>query len=116
MILGVTGSRTWAFKELLWKHLDALHEKYGVTLLVHGGALGADFMAKHWAHERGIDTQAFYPNWERGRKAGPERNVQIVSAADKVIAFRWIGKSPGTDHCAAYANRVGKLLYIVRPE
>ena len=91
MRIGVVGSRSFDNYDLMQKTLADL----GPTVIVSGGAGGADKMAARYAQENGLDLIEFKPNWKLGRHAGLLRNTQIVEASDFVLAF-WDGKSTGT--------------------
>lgn len=59
-------------------------------VVIHGGAKGADRMAKDWALEKGCDLVPFPAEWEKyGRKAGPIRNQRMLDEGkpDIVLAF-----------------------------
>ena len=90
MKLAIVGSRSLTVDNM---------EKYlpkGVTEIISGGAKGIDSCAKAYALEKGIKYTEFLPDYSRfGRSAPLKRNVQIIEAADAVIAF-WDGKSRGT--------------------
>jgi hypothetical protein len=59
-----------------------------VTTVVHGGAKGADALAGRWADAREVNTEVFYADWARGKRAGPERNQRMLdSKPDLVVAF-----------------------------
>lgn len=98
MKLAVVGSRGFNNYGLLKHKLDVIHEKRGITLIVSGGAKGADSFAEQWAKENSVPTKIFYPEWDKhGKKAGYIRNVEIVQNSDALIAF-WDGVSKGTEH------------------
>jgi hypothetical protein len=62
----------------------------GPTLLLHGGASGADHFASNWADFEGVKSQVFPADWaEHGRAAGPIRNQRMLDEGkpDLVIAF-----------------------------
>lgn len=114
IVLGVTGSRHWKDRDLLFAWLDRFLEEQGpVRLVVHGGAEGADRMADEWAKSRGISTRAILPDYSRypGGVAPLKRNSEIVETANKVVAFRAQGKSGGTDDCCAKARTAGKMYW-----
>lgn len=75
-------------------HLDALHDAHGFSILIHGGATGADKLAGRWADEASdpIVGVVIYPaQWaRRGRMAGPVRNIFMLrdSRPDLVVAFK----------------------------
>jgi len=58
------------------------------TIVVHGGASGADLLAGLYWNEWGT-TEVFHADWEKhGKAAGPLRNQEMLDAgADLVIAF-----------------------------
>jgi hypothetical protein len=68
----------------------------GVSVLIEGGAPGADSLANAWAKKRGVPFRTFPAKWLLyGRKrAGPIRNQQMLDEGvpDCVVAFPgWIG-------------------------
>ena len=80
----VCGGRDYAKADYVSRVLDGL----SVTTLVHGGARGADILAGHWALRHGVNTEVFYADWARGKRAGPERNQRMLdSKPDLVVAF-----------------------------
>jgi len=61
-----------------------------ITVLIHGGANGADRLADQWARGHGINVQVFPAEWTRlGKAAGPIRNEQMLveGKPDAVAAF-----------------------------
>lgn len=94
MKLAVIGSRDFNDYNLLKSELD----KIFITMIISGGAAGADDFSQRYAKENGLPILIFYPNWNKeGKSAGYKRNVKIIKACDEVIAF-WDGKSKGTQH------------------
>ncbi len=79
------------------------------TIIVSGGATGADFWAEQAAKIYRLPKPIiFYPEWKKyGYGAGKIRNVQIVKEADLVIAF-WNGVSKGTEHSIETARYLNK--------
>lgn len=90
MIVLVTGSRTMRDPDFLNSILDFFNNTQGISLLIEGGATGADKFAGEWAESRGI-TYAVYPAlWRaQGLSAGPQRNQAMLKFGqpDKVLAF-----------------------------
>jgi hypothetical protein len=77
--------------------LDHLHRKTPVTLLIHGGATGADVLARSWAMRRGVPTDTYPAAWQHhGLAAGHIRNGWMLREGqpDLVVAF------PGGDGTA----------------
>lgn len=73
-----------------WPYLSRMLDGAGVTLVIHGGASGADTLAGRWASSRGIAVEVYPADWARyGRSAGPRRNAWMlgVGRPDVVVAF-----------------------------
>ena len=76
--------------------LDCLHVKERITVLIHGGAPGADSLAGAWAAGRGIKIESFKVSWRLGRRGWPIRNRRMLveGRPEKVVSF------PGGDETA----------------
>ena len=111
-VIIVTGGRNYGDRVRLFAALDKAHTKKRITLLVHGGAPGADRLADDWARERGVPVEQFPADWaSRGPAAGPERNQRMVDrGAAGVIAFPG---GHGTADCARRAEAAG--IRVWRP-
>ena len=86
----VCGGRDYADKERLFKVLDELNALEPFTLLIHGGARGADTLAGEWGIARGVTTLVFHANWEGyGKAAGSIRNAKMLNEGkpNYIIAF-----------------------------
>lgn len=90
----VTGGRGYNNVAHLNFILDKLHGKFGFSLLITGGATGADYWANRWAKDRGIQPVScealwdFYNNQGRRKAAGGIRNSNmLLLEPDLVIAF-----------------------------
>lgn len=107
----VTGSRGWT---KLGPILHALSKLPLDTIIVHGGAKGADALAEDAAKQLGMTTEVHFAEWERlGRSAGPNRNEQMLdSKPDLVLAF-WDGSSRGTKHCIEGARKRGLPVEVI---
>lgn len=108
----VCGGRDFADQDAAYEALDRLHKARPITMVVHGGAKGADALAASWAASRGIPAQAFPADWKRhGRGAGPKRNQQMADAgADLCVAFPGGG---GTADMSLRASKAG--IPVVKP-
>jgi predicted Rossmann fold nucleotide-binding protein DprA/Smf involved in DNA uptake len=114
MRLAIVGSRTAGpdLAQLLRAEVDRLGAP--ITLIVSGGARGADTLARELARERGIPLAEHLPDYHRhGRGAPLLRNKLIVDDADVVLAL-WDGASRGTMHTVRYAQEQGKRVVVVR--
>lgn len=109
MKVAIIGSRGFTDYDLVKKTLQPL----GITLIISGGAKGADTLGENYAKENGIETLIFKPDWKTyGKIAGFLRNTQIVEASELVVAF-WDMESKGTKNSIDKANKLGKKLLIV---
>jgi len=109
-VIIVCGGRNYQDRERVFAALDRAHAKRRITLLVHGGAPGADTLAGEWAKERGVWVQVFEADWDRhGKAAGPMRNQAMLDAGcGGVIAFP--GGSGTADMCRR-AERAGVKVW-----
>ena len=85
----VTGGRSFFDEDVLFEALDSLHAAREFTLLIHGAASGADWLAEQWAYSRGVKVLEFPASWAQyGKSAGPIRNRQMLDEKpDIVVAF-----------------------------
>lgn len=78
MIIVVTGGRDYQGDVDI--AMETFNSTHAITLLIHGGARGADSRAAMWARKRGIHTAELAPLWDLfGRKAGHLRNRAMAS-------------------------------------
>lgn len=72
-----------------WQRVYDTLDDCDVTLLIQGGAAGADRHARCWAEDRRVPFLQVPAQWERyGRSAGVLRNAQMLDhEPDLVIAF-----------------------------
>jgi hypothetical protein len=86
----VCGGRNHSGRLLLRLTLDGIHSESGISLLINGGASGADRLSQEWAQSRFIATAQFMAEWDKhGRAAGPIRNQKMIDEGkpDLVVAF-----------------------------
>lgn len=101
----VCGGRDYTNKTNVYEVLDQFFPD--VTMIISGGARGADTLGQEWAKDRRIPLQVYMANWERdGKKAGPLRNIQMLAEGkpDWVVAFPG-GK--GTAHMMLISRKAG---------
>lgn len=117
----VCGSRGWASAGHVHEALDRRWARYEDLTVLEGGAPGADRIAGRWAaarRMRGVGWVRFGAKWdELGKAAGPIRNREMLAwmLADRelrgcfvgVLAFRCLGRSPGTDDMCTTARDAG---------
>jgi hypothetical protein len=109
MKVAVIGSRDFNDYEEVKQTLSTIK----ITLLVSGGAKGADSLGERYAKEHNIETKIFLPDWEKyGKKAGFLRNTDIINEAELIIAF-WDGQSKGTKDSIDKAFKSEKKILII---
>lgn len=76
-------------RDFLWATLSSIHMARRISVLIHGGAPGADRHAKRWAVMNDIQTMGFPADWSLGPRAGPLRNQRMIDEGepDLVVAF-----------------------------
>jgi hypothetical protein len=114
--IAIVGSRTFYQYEYLCEITDGVVHSFesDEISIISGGARGADSLAERYAAERGYPLIVFNADWGlHGKSAGYKRNVQIVEAADYLIAF-WQNGSPGTKHSIDLAYDRGIRTYIAK--
>lgn len=86
----VCGGRNYNDRAAVYRELDDLERSHGITLVMHGGAPGADDLAESWAISRCVPHRWFTAEWTRlGKAAGPARNARMLAEGkpDVVLAF-----------------------------
>jgi hypothetical protein len=80
----VTGSRAFTDRPLLWGELQNLLADHGALTVTHGACrTGADHAADTWARfndRRGVTRDPWPANWRLGKRGGPVRNADMVTA------------------------------------
>jgi len=115
--LAVVGSREFKNEQQVFQILDAA--KDSITLVISGGATGADTLAERWADinkkSKYIIRPDWHPNGKYDKGAGFKRNIEIVKACDRCIAF-WDGSSKGTMNTIDHCLRLQKPYFVVTQE
>jgi hypothetical protein len=84
----VCGGRNYGDTRTLYRVLDHVDPK--PTMIIQGGANGADACASIYAYHRQIDERVFWADWKKhGRAAGPIRNQKMLDEGKPhlVVAF-----------------------------
>jgi len=109
MIVGIVGSRDFTDYAYFTKIVSVIP----ISLIVSGGAIGADSLAERYSIELNIPLVKHKPNWDMfGKAAGMIRNKLIVDQSELVIAV-WDDKSRGTKHLIDITTKANKKLIIV---
>lgn len=89
MKLLVCGGRNFNHEKWLYRILDEMQEKTSITLIINGGAAGADKFAREWAKLNAVPVKRLDAEWRRyGKAAGPIRNQAMLALKpDLVVGF-----------------------------
>jgi YspA, cpYpsA-related SLOG family len=111
----VCGSRYYADGEKVFRELDALHNLHHFTLLIEGGATGADSHARAWAKERDVRHHTYWADWRQyGLAAGPIRNQRMLEAGKPELVVAFPG-GVGTADMVARARKAGVTVLEIAP-
>lgn len=85
----VCGGRDYQNGKRVTQVLNDLNYQHTLTLLIHGGARGADRLAGGWAEAQGVQEVICPANWQyHRRRAGYWRNAaMLLLEPDLVVAF-----------------------------
>lgn len=112
MRVAIVGSRNIGASTKVLNYVNSLPSD---SIIVSGGAQGADSYAVHYAERRNLTVKVIRPDWRPNGKydasAGFKRNLIILDNADRVVAF-WDGKSKGTLHTITEAAKRGMEVLI----
>lgn len=105
----VTGGRDYDDYLKLFRVLDLL----GPTLIIEGGASGADRFARAYAHNNSLPLDTVEADWQKhGRAAGPIRNKAMLLKHPGAIVVAFPGGA-GTANCVSQAKAMGRLVIRV---
>ena len=105
----VCGGRDFNQHVTIYRALDFLHEKRGITHIIAGGATGADRWAESWAwmNRAVVEYVCFRAAWKvYGRRAGPIRNARMIDDGKPDIVLAFPGGT-GTADAVRQAKAVG---------
>lgn len=113
----VTGSRNLRRYGDVYAVLDEMHRREPITLVIQGGARGADAAAEAWAEMREIPCLRVPAKWKQhGCSAGPIRNRSMLNLFGLVpeICVAFPG-GDGTADMKAAAAKAGIAVREVAP-
>lgn len=115
MKLAIIGSRTFNNYEFLENEINNLikKEQIDIDCIISGGANGVDKLGELYADIHKIKTEIYYADWSKGKKAGFDRNHDIIKNSDIVICF-WNGFSQGTLHSINLTKKYNKKCFIIK--
>jgi hypothetical protein len=117
----VCGSRDWGDGAAIRRELEAFPQG---TIIVHGSARGADFLAGFVANKLGFEVRAYPAMWDQeGKAAGPKRNARMLREEhpdvsgvgfDLCLAFtRDLRASRGTGDMVRKARSAGIRVRVI---
>ena len=99
------GSRNWTNRDAIASVIRELPEN---SIVIHGGARGADRLAAAAAHAQGVHTAIVAALWPiYGGSAGPRRNEMMLSLDPTVVYAFPMADSIGTWHMMRIAHKAG---------
>lgn len=110
----ICGDRKWTDKQAIEAFVAELPAN---TVVITGGAKGADTIAFLAAQARGLATEVFHADWKRyGRAAGPIRNQKMLSANPDLVAYAHdaLELSKGTKSMIGLAQKAGVQTINIR--
>ena len=115
MKLLVCGGRNFTDQEALFNLLDTIHTTTPITLIIEGGARGADIMGRAWAILNEVEYKTFKPDWDKyGKSAGFKRNTEMLDfGPDAVLATP--GGNGTADTVRKATSRNIKVIQLGRP-
>lgn len=109
----ICGGRDYRDAETMDKTLRILHEQVPFSVIITGGASGADRLAELWARTNNIASEVYMADWARyPNTAGPIRNKRMLDEGkpDLVVAFPG---GAGTDNMVTQAMKAGVSIIRV---
>lgn len=105
----IAGSRSITDPQIL---VEALNNcGWLPTVVICGGARGADALGKSWAKYMGIPMEMYNAQWElHGKAAGHIRNAVMSENAEALILL-WDGKSTGSKNMRDTAISKGLKVF-----
>ena len=118
-IVGWRGMNEKEHKDIFNETVEKFISQYGMpTMVVSGGARGADTMGENWAKSHDIPTLILKPQWRNAngiydKSAGIRRNTDIVDACTHMIAFP-SDEGKGTQDSIRKAKQRGKIVIEIK--
>jgi len=111
MKLAVIGTKKFTDLKFLSTTLKKIPN---IEMIISGGAIGTDTLAKQFAIQNNLEFMEFLPDYKKfGDKAKHIRDKLIAKECDELIAF-WDGECEGTEYTMNYAKQRGKPVTIIQ--
>lgn len=103
----VCGGRDYENRSRVYAVLEQLARERHISLVIQGGARGADTLALAWAAGHSIQRKTFHADWHAyGKAAGPMRNQQMLDEGKPNLVVAFPG-GHGTADMVARARAAG---------
>lgn len=110
--VAVVGGRNFSDYSLMKQKLDSFNSKFRISMIISGGAKGADEFAYRYAVENGIVFVCYPPDPRDGfPKAYYRRNLRIAETCEVMLAFP-TRESKGTWHSISLAKKLSKKVWV----
>jgi hypothetical protein len=109
----VCGGRNYQNKNKVYSILDSIHRETPISLIIHGGAKGADSFAREWAIDNDIIFQTYHADWNRyGKVAGRFRNTEMLEKSQPNLVVAFPGGN-GTAHMISITKKQNTPLMVI---
>jgi len=117
MKIAIIGSRNFILKKPIEEYIDELlsDDEFNNAQFISGGAKGIDSEIEEFCGKNYREIKVIRPINPANKIDYLFRNIEIITLADKIIAF-WDGKSKGTKFVIDYAKARDKDLIIITEE
>lgn len=112
MLILICGDRNWNNYIVIENYLSQFPKE---TIVIEGGARGADSMARSAARYLGMKVIEVPAKWsEYGKSAGPIRNREMLDMGPDIVTgfHNNIEKSKGTKDCILAARKRNVPTYV----
>lgn len=112
----ICGGRDFDDKEFVFLLLDKLNQQYNFSLIITGGARGADFWAHMWASHNKKEVKIYEADWDKhGKSAGMIRNREMLRYAHPEVVIAFPGER-GTADMVKISKKAGVEVVEVLEE
>lgn len=109
----VCGGRDYRHEHVVNAILTRIKEKYPDLMIIQGGAIGADMLAKLWALDNKVGVATVFADWAtHGKKAGPLRNQRMIDDWKPYAVVAFPGRR-GTADMVRRARKAGIQVWEV---
>jgi predicted Rossmann fold nucleotide-binding protein DprA/Smf involved in DNA uptake len=110
----VTGGRNYGQTEDEIIALFNALESLSPTIIIQGGASGADSLAKAWGIAAGLEVITVAADWKTyGKSAGPIRNRKMLTEHTEAIVLATPG-GKGTENCIQTARQLNMSIILLK--